>query len=113
MGAVADAAYNLRCEDQGNLSILVRCVKARDFEPRAPFHLEGRPYINTTGDLALIEPPSDEERLARVLAEDPSLSLRELQGLTGISKSNVTAVAARIGWKRDGKVWVLDKTVIQ
>jgi hypothetical protein len=113
LGAVADAVYNLRCEDPSKLSILVQCVKARDFEARAPFHLEGRPYINTTGDFAMIELPTDEERLARVLAGDQDLSLRELQGLTGIGKNRVTAVAAKIGWKQVGKVWVQEKTVIQ
>lgn len=113
LGAVADAVYNLRCEDPSKLSILVQCVKARDFEPRAPFHLEGRPHINATGDFAMIEPPTDEERLARALVNDQSASLRQLEGLTGIGKNRVTAVAAKIGWKQVGKLWVQEKTVIQ
>jgi hypothetical protein len=113
LGAVADAAYSLRCEDPSKMSVLVQCVKARDFEPRSPFHLEGRPYINTTGDFAVIEPPTDEERLARALTNNHAASLRELEGLTGIGKNRVATVAARIGWKQDGKLWVQDKTIIQ
>ena len=61
----------------------------------------------------MMEPMSDEERLARALVNNPTASLRELQGLTGISKSNIAAVAARIGWKQDGKLWVHDDKAIQ
>jgi hypothetical protein len=113
LGAVADAVYSLRCEDQKNLSILVQCVKPRDFEPPLPFHIQGRPYINDLGDFAVIEPVSEEEKLARALVDNPSASLRELAGMTGISKSNVTAAAARLGWKQVDGLWVQGKTIVQ
>jgi hypothetical protein len=113
LAAIADAIYHLRCEDPSKLGILVQCVKARSGEQRAPFHIEGRPHIDKVGDLVMIQPPTDEEKLARAIAEDDSASLRDLEKAAGIGKNRITALAARMGWKQIDGHWVQDKVVIQ
>lgn len=37
----------------------VQNIKPRDFEPRGPFHLAARPYIDTAGDFSLWKAPGD------------------------------------------------------
>lgn len=112
-GALADAVYSLRCEDQQSLSVVVRCVKPREFEAPPPFRIQGRPYINEIGDFALIEETSNDERLARALGENPEASLRDLAQLTGIGKNSIGEMAGALGWKKVEGVWTLDKKLIQ
>jgi AAA domain len=112
-GAMADAVYSLRCEDAQKLFVAVQCVKARDFELRPPFHIQGRPFISDIGDFALISEFSEEEKLARALAQNPLSSLRDLQQVTGIGKNRVAAIAEGLGWKKVGAIWTQDKQVVQ
>ena len=112
-GAMADAVYSLRGEDPQKLLVAVQCVKARDFEQRPPFHIQGRPFINDTGDFAILQEFSDEEKLTRALAQNPHRSLRELQEATGIGKNRVAAMAEGLGWKKIGSIWTQDKQLIQ
>ncbi len=111
-GAMADAVYSFRCEDSRKLLVVVHCVKAREFEERPPFHIQGRPYISDTGDFAMIEELDEEEKLERALTIDPRASLRQLEKETGIGKNRLTTVAEGIGWRHDGRVWVPEKTVL-
>ena len=113
LGAMADTVYHLRCEDPRKLRILVQCVKPREFEPPPPFHIEGRPYISNTGDFALMDEPTDEEKLARALAIDSGATVVELARDTGIGKNRISTVAAKIGWRKNGKLWVQERNVVQ
>jgi hypothetical protein len=112
-GAIADAVYSLRCEDPQKMLVAVQCVKARDFELRPPFRIQGRPYISETGDFAVIQEFGDEEKLARALVQNPQASLRDLQDATGIGKNRVAAMAEGLGWKKVGDTWTPDKKLIQ
>lgn len=109
LGALADAVYNLRREDQQTLTVAVQCVKARDFEPLPPFHIQGRPYINQIGDFAMIEEPSDEEKLLRALGQDPSATVRQLATMIGVGINRISTLAEEVGWKKEGKIWIQDK----
>jgi putative DNA primase/helicase len=81
LGALSDAVYGLRCRDKEKLEVLVQCVKARDFQPVKPFFLQGRPYIDQTGDLAMLTGPSNTNddirvrELARAINADPEAKL--------------------------------------
>jgi hypothetical protein len=57
-GAMLGCAYAVRMLDFKNSIIQVECVKPRDFEPPAPFRLQGRPYIDTESDFQMIAPPN-------------------------------------------------------
>lgn len=50
MGANADAVYYLEVKDTDSLRLRIHNVKARDFEPLKSIEVEGRPYIELTGD---------------------------------------------------------------
>ena len=50
LGANADAVYYLEVKDTDSLRLRIHNVKARDFEPLKSIEVEGRPYIELTGD---------------------------------------------------------------
>jgi hypothetical protein len=112
-GAMADAVYSLRCEDPQKLLVVVQGVKARDFELRPAFRIQGRPFINEIGDFGVIEEFNDEEKLTRALTLNPRGSLRDLQDVTGIGKNRIAALADGLGWKKVKDLWVQDKQLIQ
>jgi hypothetical protein len=113
LGALADAVYNLRVEDMSTLTIGVTCVKPRDFEPVAPFRIQGRPFINDRGDFAMLEMPSDDEKIHRALLDDSTLNARELAAATGISVNRVTQLANRLGWKKNKRTWEREEHLVQ
>jgi AAA domain/DnaB-like helicase N terminal domain len=65
-GAVLAAAWGVRQIDASTNMVHIENLKARDFEPCAPFELQGRPYIDTTGDFQLLHHPGDCARLEKL-----------------------------------------------
>jgi hypothetical protein len=96
--------------NQETLEIKVQCVKARDFEPLKPFHIQGSPYINNTGNFAMLTEPGrgkerdkkQEEvlRLINAITADLQITYPRLTSLTGISRGRVAEIAALGGWEK-------------
>ena len=110
LGAVADSVYGLKCLNQEALEIRVQCVKARDFEPVKPFHIQGRPYINTKADFVVIadldgKEQTELERLEMAILDDLSADYRKLSSLTKIASGRIKEVAAEAGWKKTKGLW--------
>lgn len=105
-GAMSDAVYDLQCTNQEKLEVKVHCVKARDFEPVKPFHIQGRPYINNTGNFAMLTGPglgpeqTDLVKLVAAIDSNPSADYRTLSSLTGIASGRIGELAAQGGRKK-------------
>jgi hypothetical protein len=108
-GAMSDAVYGLRCVNQETLEVQVQCVKARDFEPVKPFHIQGRPFINQNGNFAMLTEPGrgheqpDLEKFITAIAANPNADYRQLEEMTGIPKARMRKVAESAGWKKEKK----------
>jgi hypothetical protein len=57
IGAMLCCAWGIRQIDPKSNRIYVENVKGRDFQPCAPFVLEGRPHLDRDGDFRMIDPP--------------------------------------------------------
>jgi AAA domain/CHC2 zinc finger len=103
IGAIGDIVYYIRMLDDTKTEIGIKNVKPRDFEPVPPFRIQGRPYIDNTGDFVML---SDEKpalpTLGEAIAQNLTASYRELAKLTGIPKNDVKEQAADIGWIKSG-----------
>jgi len=69
IGAMLGAAYGVRMVDREKSLLHIECVKPRDFEPVAPFQIQGRPYIDQSGDFVMTGEPGAVPSLARVFEE--------------------------------------------
>jgi hypothetical protein len=116
LGANADAVYYLQVKDSENLRVCIHNVKARDFEPLKPFEVEGRPYIELTGDFRPAQPidephfaKQDRERRELFLAAitaDPDATFSKLEAMLNISRAALSRTAKRAGWKKgNGTQW--------
>ena len=116
LGAMCDVVYGLRVADHDKLEVKVQCVKARDIDPVPPFHIQGRPYINTIGDFGVIfdprdataaapKEPSEVEKLRAATRAHPTASYRDLEEITGIARSRISRVAKQGGMKKVGLDW--------
>ncbi len=118
LGAMADVVYGLKCVDQEKNEIRVQCVKARDFECTAPFHITGQPFINELGDFVITTEPgaaaatkrrSEIDTLGDIISAHPWETQRTIVRLgveAGIHKSRAEELlkASRdVPWvKKDG-----------
>jgi len=57
MGAMLSTAWGIKQIDAASNTIHVENVKGRDFQPCGPFQLQGRPFIDDTGDFHLLRAP--------------------------------------------------------
>jgi hypothetical protein len=111
LGAVADSVYGLKCLNEETLEIRIQCVKARDFEPVKPFHIQGRPFINQIGNFTLLTEPgqgqqqTEIEKLVTAISAKPGAGYRELSTLTGIASGRIAEVAGKAGWKKGKQLW--------
>jgi len=64
IGAMLSCAWAIRQVDAASTRIFVSNIKARDFEACPPFVLEGRPYIDQTGDFKMVQAPGDGAKLS-------------------------------------------------
>jgi hypothetical protein len=108
IGAMLTTAWGIRQIDSDRNRIYVQNVKSRDFEPCAPFVIEGRPHLDKIGDFLMVEPPGTAMEMKRYMAgrmgaplmpghrektgqavsmKAQGMSLREIAGRLGVSKS--------------------------
>lgn len=118
IGAMCDSVYNLKCENQETLELRVTAVKARDFEPVPPFHIQGRPFINENGDFGMLLSPglpkeqAESLSLMQAIQANPRATYRELEEKTGINVARISKRAAQMGWKKPGDTWVADQNTL-
>jgi DnaB-like helicase N terminal domain/AAA domain len=122
LGAVAAAVYGVRCEPfAGDAAYLkesrklvrleVSCVKARDFIPVEDFRVQLDPYLDTRGDFAVLTDgvevtrESENEKVARAIAENPKASLRQIAAAAGVNKDRVKKLASERGWFQGQEGW--------
>jgi AAA domain/DnaB-like helicase N terminal domain len=110
LGALVSTCWGIRQVDSVRNRIYVENCKPRDFQPCAPFLIEGRPHLDATGQFAMSVLPGEAEELrsylqlkgGRPLApdraeqmamaaslRDQKLSLREIAAKMRTSKSSV------------------------
>lgn len=112
-GAMADAVYSVRCVEFETLTVNITGVKARDFEPPRPFQIQGRPFIEKTGDFALLAELTPQDRLLHAICDNPRASLRGLAASTGISKSRITMMTGSMGLTKVGGTWIQEDNKVQ
>jgi hypothetical protein len=127
LGAMCDAVYSIRRDEaiynngNGPNEIQIECVKPRDFEPPKPFKIAATyrkdggelvSYIDTTGDLALLEPEAVQfgldSRVINMIVADPGCSRPEIAETLGIQEWTVRKITQRLGWiksRRTGSKW--------
>jgi hypothetical protein len=104
LAAMADAVYGLRTLNPDTLHIEVQCLKSRDFEKPAPIEVQGRPYLNDTGDFLRLggTVAADGARHGKVLDEylraNPRASYRDIAKATKISQARIKGIATGIGF---------------
>jgi hypothetical protein len=120
LGAMCDAVWGLQhdrgketdgsqfVEESKNLTrLLVKCVKPRDFEPADVFRVQGRPYIDETGDFVILTgdneaegavPASKAEKAASLVESDPRISKNKLARVVGCSRNSIDNLLASRGW---------------
>ena len=59
IGAMVATAWGIKQLDAEKNIIHIENLKARDFEPRGPFQIIGRPYINEEGDFRIYKKPGE------------------------------------------------------
>ena len=112
IGAMLSTAWGVRQVDAAGTVLYVQNVKPRDFQPCAPFILEGRPHLDNTGHFRMIHQPGEAGELSehllrrnkggRPVGPDKNdklrqavemrregASLREIEKTIGASKSKV------------------------
>lgn len=117
LGAMLCTAWGIRQIEPDSNRVYVQNVKPRDFQPCAPFVLEGRPHIDRTGDFLMLEPPGTAQDMAEYVGRKggapvtpgkgdkvrqaaemkaAGMSLRGIADNLGVSKSCVEK------WLREG-----------
>lgn len=75
LGAMLCTCWGVRQIDAARNQLFVQNVKPRDFQPCAPFILEGRPHLDVNGQFKMIADPGDAEELRSYLRQKPSSRL--------------------------------------
>lgn len=113
-GAMADAVYSILCSDKKHFITEITNVKSRDFTPVESFEVQGRPYIDETGDLCLLRAPDfDKEDFEKariqmidsVLKDDPTKSLNDLAKVLNVRKEKAKVLANKGKWFQTGRKW--------
>ncbi|HEV2115796.1 MAG TPA: AAA family ATPase, partial [Terriglobales bacterium] len=94
--------------------LFMKCVKPRDMDVADPFIIQGRPYIDDTGDfhvLSTVDGPVREDKGLAVIAaikRDDTISHRALEKLSGWGHERVTRFTGTQGYvQKDGK-WIFN-----
>ena len=77
IGAMLSTAWGFRQTDAATNTIHVANIKPRDFEPCAPFTLQGRPWIDDTGNFKLLDPPGQAPQLKARSGRPSSIAGKE------------------------------------
>lgn len=64
IGAMLSTAWGVRQVEASRTALYVQNVKPRDFQPCAPFILEGRPHLDKTGHFLMIHKPGEAGELS-------------------------------------------------
>jgi len=67
IGAMLSTAWGVRQVDASRTALYVQNVKPRDFQPCAPFIIEGRPHLDNTGHFLMIHKPGEAGELSEHL----------------------------------------------
>lgn len=103
-------------KESKNLTRLrLECVKPRDMDPADPFVIQGRPYIDQTGDFRVLATEVEEiegheesiapvaedldAKLAAEIKKDPEISLRKLCAAVGAGHTTVNTRVYKEGGK--------------
>jgi hypothetical protein len=62
-GAMLGIAYGVKMLDKKTVTLLIENIKPRDFEPCEPFQIQGRPYIDNTGNFMMTQEPGQSPSL--------------------------------------------------
>jgi hypothetical protein len=112
IGAMLSTAWGVRQVDASRTALYMQNVKPRDFQPCAPFILEGRPHLDNTGHFLMTHKPGEAGELSKHLVQrnkggrpaatnkDDKLrravemrlegvSFREIEKTIGVPRSNV------------------------
>lgn len=118
LGAMCDSVYSIRRDNilyddnKGPNEIEIRCVKARDYEPMAPFKVAATyrsgdkiiSWINESGDFAVIEAgeviEQQQSQFLKIIIENDKASLEEVAEELGIAKTAVLRMARITGYIR-------------
>jgi len=128
-GAMADCVWGLQharkrkgnntwdddylVESKNLTRVYVECVKPRDLPAADPFIVQGRPYIDETGNLVVIATDAQvgetldtetvsetaAEKTVKLVRENPEISKSKLAQETGIGRNRVESVLSGHGWK--------------
>jgi hypothetical protein len=120
LGAMADAVYSLKNLDRKLLRVHIENVKARDFEAVAPFEVQGRPYLDETGDFKVltdVKQPQQkgrdsekEQEFIRAVEDDPMATYSQVAEKLQTSTGKIQRIADKLGWKKpNGKAWVHER----
>lgn len=103
-----DWDYEYLEESQQLTRIHVRCVKPRDFEPAAPFRIQGKPYIDEKHDFVVLTEASAEDLEAQInsaIEKNPKISINRLRSQFGIGAQRLEKLAGKRNWIHDSKTW--------
>lgn len=109
VGAMLATAWAIKQTDPITNRLYVKNVKPRDFEPCAPFELEGRPWIDQTGSFKMAAEPGMAKSPTAVKPEKPEIIQARLLRAEGKSLAEI-ATHMKIGqrtverWSSDGKL---------
>jgi hypothetical protein len=97
--------------ESGKLTrLFVQCVKPRDLEAADPFVVQGRPYIDETGDFALLAMDAEHGedvalaatsgvgKAIAIIQTNAAVTKSELSRQTGIDRRNLEKELAQEGW---------------
>ena len=74
-------AWGMRQIDADTNRVYVQNVKARDFQPCAPFVLEGRPYLDEVGNFHMLQPPGTAEDMNQYMPHKGGASVTQGKSL--------------------------------
>jgi AAA domain/Homeodomain-like domain len=80
IGAMLSTAWGVRQVDASRTALYLQNVKPRDFQPCAPFILEGRPHLDKTGHFLMIHKPGEAGELSDHLIRRNSAGRPPLAG---------------------------------
>ena len=110
LGAMLCTCWGVRQVDPARNQLFVGNVKSRDFQPCAPFIIEGRPHLDATGQFKMLQRPGEagelrslvqrkagrpvmpdkDEKLARAVAlREEGYSIRDIVLKIGVARSTV------------------------
>jgi hypothetical protein len=107
IGAMLSSAWAVQRTDEKLTKIYVKNVKPRDFEPCAPFEIQGRPTIDSEGGFHMVAEPGTARRPSTSPANRDKIEhVKELKtvGITDAAAAEAAGVSVSSieKWRRQG-----------